>query len=1024
MVLQKQLVQIPFGGLQTKADPKVAPIGTYQVIDNMVMQQYPELVKRDGLTLIGEITSPSDITTSYNYINEIGAITTKGLYSYSPSLDQFQSKGNTSSPVITADPIIANTYTQLNCDITVTSNNILGSIWEDSRGGVRVTIKDTISDTFLQSDHSISVTGSKPKVMSIEGQIVFFWTEAGLFPGDAHFLYAQQYNTLTNTFYNIVEVNHIMSDALTYDVTINLDAVLIVASTTSVVPNSIIGFYYNPKTHAMAAYPDGLPPPTTFTFANSGILPSALSLAVDPTDIFVSVTIYNDSNEVWTKTFFPTIQGPTLERQVYIATDDPGWALSSCVDSSTNLYIFFSSFDTQHNSFRAKLTDVNSALLVDYAEPFILQMGVVSKTFFFSENAYVVLGYDSNLQSTYFGLRDDGACYARFFTQVAGGNINKANCVSSYIPLPSSPNTYIVSLLQITQVVSSANSYFTKTSVFAEQIYFTPSDIDNQVAGNVLNISGGYLKQYDGTPTVYEQGFHLYPETPALEQSDTMDGGLTLLGSYAYILCWEWRDNYGQIYRSETSIPIEVVLTGTNNTVTLTVPTLPLTDKQTRFSDTRTPVVLAVYRTQSLGTIYYRVNQLPESFVFNDTEIQTIEFIDTFSDIEIGTNALLYTTGGVFTNTATPAANLMAISKNRVVLAGIDTYPQQVFYSKEIEEGVGVEFSRELSFIVDSFGGKITALAAMDDKIIMFKKSSIFYVAGALLDKVGNGTPPYPLLVASDCGCTNPQSIVLTGLGIMFQSPKGIYLVDRQLNVTYIGQQVDRITNPSTGPIMITSAVNLPDKNLVYFTDSNNNQVLVYDTYFQQWYTYSLQFSPISATLLDSSVYFSSSSNMFRSIPNQPNDGASSIISTVKTNWISLAQMEGFQRIYAIMILGDNASLKHTLNVNLYYDFEQYPRETLKITPTLLESAPWGSDATWGSNTPWGGTSPLGAIFDGVYQFVVRPREQKCSSIQIEIFDSFPNGDRSQSFKFSGISLVAGIKQGWNKGIPFTQRLT
>jgi hypothetical protein len=55
---------------------------------------------------------------------------------------------------------------------------------------------------------------------------------------------------------------------------------------------------------------------------------------------------------------------------------------------------------------------------------------------------------------------------------------------------------------------------------------------------------------------------------------------------------------------------------------------------------------------------------------------------------------------------------------------------------------------------------------------------------------------------------------------------------------------------------------------------------------------------------------------------------------------------------------------------------------------------------------------------------VIRPKEQKCSSIRIEISDEFPTGDRSQSFKFSGISIVAGIKTGWNRNLSYTKRLT
>jgi hypothetical protein len=305
----------------------------------------------------------------------------------------------------------------------------------------------------------------------------------------------------------------------------------------------------------------------------------------------------------------------------------------------------------------------------------------------------------------------------------------------------------------------------------------------------------------------------------------------------------------------------------------------------------------------------------------------------------------------------------------------------------------------------------------MDDKILIFKRSLIYYIAGQGPDKLGNGSFSIPQLVSADCGCTFPQSIVLTGNGLMFQSEKGIYLVDRQLQVSYLGQQLDLITTKNPD-FEVTSSVNLPDQNQVYFTTSTD-QVLVYDTYFKNWFTHSLQFTPISSTLLNNSWYVSSTSEVFKSVPGNNYDGNNlAVISTIKTNWISLNQLEGFGRVYAILILGENAELAHRLNVNLYYDFKEAPSEQLSIVPNSLVDSTYGDDATYGSGSPYGGS------FDGTYQFVIRPAQQKCTSIQIEIFDSFPTGARTESFKFSGIALVVGIKQGWNKNLSYTRRLT
>jgi len=1010
MVLQKQVIPLPFGGLQTKVDPKIAPFGTYEQIDNFIMDRYPELKKRNGLSLIGQSTVPSNINANYNYLNEMGVITNNSLYSYSSSLDQFQLKGLTASPIVTAKPIISNTYTQTVCDSAVTTSSIIGAVWEDSRGGVRYSIKDVTSDTFLSTDQVLSATGTKPKAIAIGTSIFFLWCESG-----STALKIAKYSTITNSISSSQTVTSIMAACYTYDIIQASNNILIAVVETGASPNAVTGYYWNANKNVVGGTSDGLPVPQSLSLTNTGTLPPALSLAIAADGTYIIVSWINDSKQVYTKAIRTDLSSFGSETQVSTAKADDGWAIASCVDTSNNTYIFYSTYNTAHTSYQAKVTANTTSPSVSYNSLFYVQFSVASRAFWYSGNAYVVLGYDSSLQATYFGVRDDGACFARMFATLAGGSIAKANCVTSINIRPDKTNYYLGAFLKTTKVVSSANSFYTTTSVFTEQIFFTPASIDNKVLGKYLNIAGGYLKQYDGSPTIFEQGFHLYPEQPSAIQSTST--GSIANGTYSYIACWEWTDNQGQIHRSNTSVPVTITTTGANNTVTLTVKTLPITNKETRFGDTRTPVVLAIYRTQSLGTTYYRVNQLVSEYVYNDPTATTITYVDGKTDAQINSNSLLYTTGGVFSNIGLPSTNLMTVAKNRVVVAGTDTEPNRVYFSKEKEEGVAIEFSNELSIIVDGLGGDITALAAMDDKILIFKKSLIFYVAGQGPDKLGNGSFTIPLLISADCGCTNPQSIVLTGKGIMFLSQKGIYLVDRQLGVNYIGQALDAITTKQSN-FQITSAVNLPDQNQVFFT-TNGSQTLVYDTFFEQWYTHTLPFNPISSTVLNNTWYASSTSSVYQSVSGLAYDGTGSTISSsIRTNWISLGQVEGFQRIYAILILGSNANLSHTLKVNLYYDFEDFPRQTLTITPTSLNGATFGADSPYGSGTPFG------SYFDGTYQFVVRPKEQKCSSIKIEILDQFPTGTGSTSFNFSGLSIVAGIKSGWNRNLPYNRRLT
>ena len=717
MVLQKEIIQLPFNGLQTKLDPKIAPPGSYEMLDNVKMNRFPELVKRNGLQPLGLLTAPSNINATYSYLNETGVITNTGLYAYSPVLDQFLTKGYTASPIITSTPVIANTYSQANADASITTTGIQGTVWEDSRGGVRCSIQDVTSDTFLITDYQLSSTGIKPKVVATANKIVFLWVETSTTA-----LKVIEYNCTSNSFSSSSNITTALSSTYCYDAIQCISNVLIVAVTTASSTASVVGYYWNVNTQALGNGSNGLVAPTSLVLTNASSTTVSISLATSsPTSSsYFTCSWQNGSNAVYTKSFTTFISAEVAELQVASATSDPAWAIASCVDSSNNTYIYYSTQNAGsglNNSYKALVSGNISSPTVVSNSTFILQMAVVSKALYFSGNAYVVLGYTSSngLQNTYFGVRDDGACWGRLFATVAGGANSKSNCVASFSLRPDKTNTYILGLLKVTKITSTSSAtgavLYLNTSVFSEQVYFTPSNIDNKPIGSLLNIAGGYLKQYDGSQTIFEQGFHLYPEPPTLT-SNTSGSPVIPNGSYSYVTCWEWIDNQGQLYRSTPSTPTIITISGGNSNIVLTQRCLPITNKETRFNDTRTNVTLGIYRTQNGGTTYYKVNQLSSQFVYNSPTSQTITYTDTSTDATIASNTLLYDTGGVFDNIVLPSTNLMCVAKNRVIVAGSDVLSNQVFYSKEKEEGIALEFSNELSFIVDSLGGPITALAA------------------------------------------------------------------------------------------------------------------------------------------------------------------------------------------------------------------------------------------------------------------------------------------------------------------------
>lgn len=1004
MSLAKAIVPVGYDGLQLLIDDKTAPLGTFVKIDNLIMASNHELVKRDGMRSIGVSTYPANIRTMYSFNSELGVITNQALWAYSPTLDKFINKGLTSSPIVTSKAIFANSYTQTVPDGSTTTTGIQGFIWEDSRNGVRCSIKDIQSDTFFIVDYSISSTGVKPKVVACDKFLLFLWVETNT-------LKCVRYDTVNMTFSSNNTITTIVNAQTIYDA-ISTDANIYfkpsVAIAVAESTPQIKLYYWDIRANLMGSAAQGAADPVVLTSTNVDTGLVSLGLITNSIAGYVTVVWHNGADKIPRIQSF-NLSGTSLNTSniaLGSATTDAGYSITGSIDSNDIATVIYTTKSTNSTVYQATATNVISGTTptITSGSIYYHNCSLVSKAFNYNNQSYYAISYESTLQGTYFLVRSDLTPIVRMFAQVAGNNPTKSNCLSAWTINPFKSDTYTAPFLRKTKIIASSGSYNTTTSVYNEQVWFTPYNIDNKVVSRVLNIAGGYVKNYDGT-SVVEQGFHLYPECTI---ADGTAVGSIPTGTYSYKFVWEWYDNNGQVVRSQTSIPTSVTIVTTTHSVNLTVKTLPITSRISSSGYNDTNPVLAIYRTLVGGTTYYRVNQSVSEYVYNTTASSTITYNDNKLDTAISSNSVIYTTGGVFDNVATPSANLMALQKNRIILAGCDTDPNVIFYSKEKESGVGIEFSNELSVTIDSLGGDITALAGMDDKILIFKKSLIYFIAGTGSDKVGNGSFTPPQLVATDTGCANPQSIVLTSNGIMFQSPKGIYLVDRQMGVSYVGAPIKDYEQYT-----FTSAANLPDHSRVQFTTAEGYS-LIYHTYFNKWTTFSNL--PANAATSNASVwYIAGSTGVFQAVSGQTyDDGNAPIISSLKTSWISIAGIEGFQRIYSILFLGDNQLVTDRLKMNLYYDFREFIGQQLSIQPSQNVGT-YGSDNPYGSNA-YGGTN------DGTAQYVARPRQQKCTSIQIELMDDFPTGARGASFKFSELALVVGVKQGYNKNLSTTSR--
>ena len=233
----------------------------------------------------------------------------------------------------------------------------------------------------------------------------------------------------------------------------------------------------------------------------------------------------------------------------------------------------------------------------------------------------------------------------------------------------------------------------------------------------------------------------------------------------------------------------------------------------------------------------------------------------------------------------------------------------------------------------------------------------------------------------------------------MFKSKKGIYLLDRGLQVSYIGSEVEQWND-----LTITSATVVDEQNQIRFTTSDG-RCLVYDIYFDQWYTFTNIPAIDALVWQDKWIFLKSSAEIWRETKSAYLDVDVPIVSKYTLALMQFGQIQGFQRIFKINILGDNKGT-HGLKIELGYDYREFYEERFIIYPDdVLYDASWGSDTVWGeAGTLWGGN------YDGVYQFQIRPRQQRCQALKLKVEDFFGSGSGTAGFAFSNVTAEVGIE--------------
>lgn len=609
----------------------------------------------------------------------------------------------------------------------------------------------------------------------------------------------------------------------------------------------------------------------------------------------------------------------------------------------------------------------------------IRSLGLRSKCFLQGTDHFVVTTYGSATQPTYFVHRIEAysasmirAPLTKIHRWIGNGRTEHD---SSLTNITAYGSNWIGALTRRLPTLVANN---TATGIDVVELVINATDTGRPVeAADVMLVPQGQLCHYDGR-NYSELNFPVYPEQVTI--TGAAGGSLIAGGTYSYVIVYKHTDAQGRIHRSTPSVIKTAALGGANQTADLTLPTLRFSGR-IPFAGSVSDVQIEVYRGTSNTTspLYYLTS------VNNSTSADTVSFSDTTSDANLtgsSTTFFIYTNGGVLENHAPPQFRAITLHRGRVW--GIDADdPRVLWYSKEIVDGLSVEFNEAFTVRLDDDWGECTALASMDGHLIVCKRDAIYSLpAGDGPSNLGQGLFPRPYRTAAGVGTVQPRSVVVGADGLYFQSKKGLRRLTRGLQDEFIGAEIE----DHLGTATVIDAVHVDDQNQIRFY-TNGTYCLVWDYFFNEWFTWTGQ-TANAACKMGTLVYQAHSPAVVsKDSTTLYTDNGGGYAMEIESTWIAMGGIAGFQRVWQLGFLGTHVAA-HYVHLHLAWDYVD------TFTKYQIEGA-----------APW--------------EWNHKPSRQKCAAIKFKLIDAQNTSDYSLNttgaFRFGGSTAIVGVKGGINR---------
>jgi hypothetical protein len=960
MPLQKQKIEIPLGGgLQTKADPKVVPPGSLLVLENGEFDDAGALKKRNGYDALSTATINGSAITKgrglHTYRGSLVHLDGLLLREYLPSQHKWQGAQKlrlcattaTGLPVAQA-PYVVSTIRPIMPEIAV-ANGVAVYAYRPF-GGTLVfgaidasTGADIIPASFENATSCAAIrviaSGSTIFIISIDGANVLM----------------RYLNTESPTAFSVA--SNLATDSNGTD--IGFDAAAVDQSGNCVVAYETT----TPRVKLLL-----------FTTAGGG---ASTTISEDPDTKHVGVCV-SAAGDIYVAyrnqaTNRARTRGYTSGLVALFAAADldtsAGCDQFAGVEESANTirWVYSVSASSQR---RVKHNTVTSAGTIGTSATVRRGAFVASKPFRYNDLTWMCLGYTSGnataIQSGYYLVDVTGSVIVARYLPDQGLTEDKLQTI---LPQPSpvaeiSPGVYWVGAGYRTSQSLILDTYYEQPARVA--LDFTRPTRATELGGNLLVATGGLLHEYDGDK-LYENGFFVAPEPLSAVQ---VGGGSLADGVYQFAAAYAAFDSRGQLQIGPPSTigSITVAAGGGTAVVTVTVPYLRMTN---RLTGSGLSVYLLLYASEAGGDTLYEV-QAADNSTSGDTT--TINFATTTG---LTDNRILYTNGNILENNAPPALR-------NIVGKGARVYGMAekaiLNYSKELVDGYPVSFVAETMVKrLHQDGGEHYSLAVMDDTIIAFGENSIQQLGGDGLDDTGASDGlSLPRVIASDTGALPDTPLVTTDAGVFFRSRRGQCLLNRALQVEYIGAPVEAYNANS----LVSSAL-VPGKGQVRFGHADGS-ALVYDQSAGQWASFS-DHAQVAAAVCDGVYYWQAGNGRVYRMSSGFRDHGSWFDLLVETPWLKVDGLQGFQRLYHFGILGEWRS-PHRLVIDIYYDYR----------PDSAETITFDALSGYAAGDPLQMRRHLGV---------------KCQAVKFRIRDTDQRGT-GESLKLTALALEVGVKGG------------